>query len=50
MLADILTYILYGSLILMLLPPLFYTLIYNKLSILWEVLIGFPAYLYYLPT
>ena len=48
--ADILTYLIYTALVVMLLPSLCYACIFNKFAVLWEVVIGFPAYLFYLPT
>ena len=48
--ADSLTYLLYASCLLMLMPSLCYACVFGKFAIIWEVIIGFPAYLFYIPT
>ena len=48
--ADSLTYLLYVSCLLMLMPSLCYACVFGKFAIIWEVIIGFPAYLFYIPT
>lgn len=48
--ADILNFLLYICIVVMLLPSISYSIIFGKFAILWETFVGFPAYLFYVPT
>jgi hypothetical protein len=48
--ADILNILLYICIVVMLLPSISYAIIFGKFAVLWETFVGFPAYLFYVPT
>ena len=50
MVAKIFNYMLYICLVVMILPSISYAIIFGKFAILWETIVGFPAYLFYVPT
>jgi cellulose synthase/poly-beta-1,6-N-acetylglucosamine synthase-like glycosyltransferase len=47
---TILRIFIYMSVIMIYLPAVVYTFFFGKFGILWEVVVGSPSYLFYLPT
>lgn len=48
--AGILRVFIYTAILMLYLPAVTYTLFFGKFGILWEVVVGSPAYIFYLPT
>ena len=50
LLVNLYRYLIAGALFVILLPIIFFTLMFRKLSILWEIIIGTLAFIFYAPT
>lgn len=48
--ATVLRVVIFLALATTLLPAFFYSFFFGKFGILWETIVGMPAYIFYLPT